>query len=171
MNPINVEVNIKRVAIYLALNCLLLLLCLQVLLAITSAKSYSFNSLSFIAIQIDESLSILTKSSTLGSLRRDLFTYVQSRGFKRLRERRGHSEAQQPSLLYYKHRCSLQHRAISFLLTYFARLPANSLFQRQTALLIFVSSQSIISSDGRQGDELQGGGVLVRVYIPFQPSY
>ena len=50
INPINAKVNIKRVAIYLALNCLPLLLCLQVLLATTSARSYSFNSSSSIAI-------------------------------------------------------------------------------------------------------------------------
>ena len=170
MNPINAEVNVKRVAIYLALNYFLLLLCLQVLLAMTLARSYSFNSLSSIIVQIDESSFISTKSSTLESLRRDLFIYVQGRRSRRLRGRRGHSEAQQLSLLHYKHRCSLQRRAISFLLTHFACLPANSLFQRQTALLIFVGSQSIILGDKRQRDELQRSRVLVRVYIPFQPS-
>ena len=50
MNPINAEVNVKRVAIYLALNCLPLLLCLRVLLATTSARSYSFNSSSSIVV-------------------------------------------------------------------------------------------------------------------------
>ncbi len=50
MNPIDAEVNIKRVAIYLALNYFLLLLYLRVLLAMTSAKSYSFNFLSSIAV-------------------------------------------------------------------------------------------------------------------------
>ncbi len=154
MNPINAEVNVKRVAIYLALNCLLFLLYLRVLLATTLARSYSFNSLSSIAVQIDKSLSILIKSSTLESLGRDLFTYAQGRRSRRLRGRRGHSEAQQPSLLHYKHRCSLQRKAISFLSTYFACLSANSLFQHQTALLIFVGSQSIISGDRRRGDKL-----------------
>jgi len=92
MNSINAKVNVKRVAIYLTLNLLLFSFCLRMLLAITLARSYSFNSSSSVSVWLDGLLSISTRSLTLGSLGEDFLTYTRAGVLGRLVGRRGHSE-------------------------------------------------------------------------------
>ncbi len=126
MNPIDAKVNIKRFAVHLALNLLPLLFCLQVLLATTLARSYSFNSSSSVSVWSDESPAISTRSSTRGSLGLDFFIYALAGGVGRLAGRRGHSEIQHPSLPHRRHRFSFLRNAVSFSSTHFALFPTLS---------------------------------------------
>ena len=64
MDSINTKVNVKRVAIYLALDLLPLSLRRQVLLVTTWTRSYSFNSLSSVSIWSYEVPPLSSVSST-----------------------------------------------------------------------------------------------------------
>ncbi len=64
MNPIDTEVDIKGVAVYLLLDFLLLLSYLYILLATTLARSYSFNPSSSVSVWADDVLPLSSVSST-----------------------------------------------------------------------------------------------------------
>src|SRR5690349_20675474 len=104
MDSIDAKVNVKGVAIHLTLDFLPFSLSLQALLAMTSARSYSFNSSSSVSVWSDGPLSVSIKSSTLASLGADLLMCAFAGGSGRLAGRRGHSEIQQPGLPHRKHR-------------------------------------------------------------------